>query len=166
MPFLGDSRALEGPGIIPAQDHRDGIAVDARAGRIAVRIVDLREDPLPRHVHDERLQGDIQGLCVWTLNDNARYARECVMWRHAWPAMVKPFGDAATEEPPATDSFPVFTGDAGGPSTPVGGSGGGSSGVAGEISADWRSSKANSGGWSPGALGFKGTVPGPSGWSV
>src|SRR5262245_62782023 len=100
MAKLGDSRTLEGPGLIPAQDHRRDIDVEKRAAHVAVRVVDQTEDFVRYHIDDEELRGDVQGLSVWALDDRNTAPRPCVMWRHAWPSMVEEFGDAYTEEPP------------------------------------------------------------------
>jgi hypothetical protein len=132
MPKLGDSRTMEGPGLIPAQDHRPDIDLEKRACQIAVRIVDQTEDFVRYHVDDEELRGYVHGLSVWGLDDSGSTSPQpCVMWRHAWPSMVEPFGDAYLEEPPPADAFPSF------PSTPGGGSAG----------------SLDRGGWSPGGGG-------------
>jgi len=114
--FLGDSRCMDGPGIVPAQDHRRDIELDVRSARVAVRIIDSRTDPLVRHIYEDGTQGDIQGLSMWALDGRNTVPRPCVMWRHAWPSMVEEFGDSLTEEPPPADAFPSF------PSTPSGSS--------------------------------------------
>lgn len=108
--FLGDSRTMEGPGLIPAQDHRPQIGADARALRIAVRIIDRRPaSDLAAHVQDEEIAGDIQGLAVWRQEGTRR---PMAVWRHAYPCVVLLRGSGI--DGPVTPS-----GDTGwGPTTP------------------------------------------------
>lgn len=129
MAFAGDSRAMDGPGLIPAQDHRR-IEVDARALRVAIRIIDRdsAEQGGALREHEE-LHGDVQGLFVWPA---AGQARPCAMWRHSFPCVVRPNGPTIEEITPRTIPAPyedaALTG---------GGYGGGGS-VAGDIAADSR----------------------------
>lgn len=160
MAKLGSSLTLEGPGIIPAQDHRPDIDIEKRACHVAARVIDMRDDFVRYHVDDEELRGDVQGLSVWTLDDRSTSPRPCVMWRHAWPSMVEGFGDAFTEEPPPADAFPSF------PETPGGGGGGGSdSWTPGNVTLDPRARPIfGIGGVPPGSQPIAGKPAIPPGW--
>ena len=109
MPFLGDSRNPSGPGILPAQDHRD-LETGGRAQIVAVRIIDTRVDEgIRRHVHEKDLAGDVHGTSVWELDDRTTSPRNTPMWRSSWPSEIDSFGDGDTEDTPPPDSFPDFT---------------------------------------------------------
>lgn len=132
---LGDSRTLEGPGLVPAQDHRR-VDVDVRAGLVAVRVVDRDSTANGGQLReDEELHGDVQGLFVWRpgAGEYGAAARPCAMWRHAFPCVVKPNGPTIEEITPSGIPEPyqdaAMTG---------GGLNGGGSGAAGEIGADSR----------------------------
>jgi hypothetical protein len=113
MAKLGSSLTLEGPGLVPAQDHRPDIDLEKRATIVAVRVIDQTEDFVRYHIDDEELRGYVHGLSVWGLDDRgATRPQPCVVWRHAWPSIIEEFGDADLEEPPPPDAFPSF------PSTP------------------------------------------------
>ncbi len=161
MSVLGDSRTKGGPGIIPAQDHRPDIQLEKRTCHVATRVVDLSDDFVRDHIDDSTLRGDVQGLSVWALDGSNTAPRPCVMWRHAWPAIVEEFGDGDLEEPPPADSFPSFPGTPGGdgtgPFTPGGGDGGW---IPGNVTADPRQGRSGAG------IPPVSQPVGPSGWAV
>lgn len=122
----GDSRALDGPGIIPAQDHRKGIDPDVRALQICARIMDRDKDGRDRE--DEAIHGDRQGISVWEQEGDRR---PMAAWREVRLCVVVGFdgytgsgaGDGG-DEPGA-----AFTGGyAGGGYDTGDGSGGGGGG--------------------------------------
>ncbi len=63
--FLGDSRSPSGPGLLPAQDFRTKLEVDALAGVICHRIVDDIDKPVMRWREEEQVHGLFRGLMVW-----------------------------------------------------------------------------------------------------
>jgi len=133
---VGDSRTLEGPGLVPAQDHRR-VDVDVRTGLVAVRVVDRDSTANGGQLReDEELHGDVQGLFVWRPNSDGYGAasRPCAMWRHAFPCVVMNNGPATDEVTPRTVPEPY----ADAAFTSGGGFGGGGSGAAGEIASDSR----------------------------
>lgn len=167
MPKLGDSRSMEGPGIVPAQDHRVNVRPSERSSHVATRVIDtMEEDGVRYHVDDRELRGDVQGCSVWEIDDKSTSPRACVMWRHAWPCVVREFGDGYTEDPPPPDSFPDFVG---GPSTPGSGSGGNDGTVGGP--GKWRRKQSGDWVWAPQPIGGSDQYSGPgtpsgyaSGW--
>lgn len=63
--FLGDSRSPSGPGLLPAQDFRVKPEVDALAGVICTRIVDMVDKPVVYYREEEEVHGPLRGLMVW-----------------------------------------------------------------------------------------------------
>lgn len=97
----GDSRNPSAAGILPAQDHSEGVSLEHRSGTLAWRVV----KPPTRFgeiQYDADTVGDVTG---WTLWETA--SRPIPGWRQAWPSIV-----------PAADSA-----DGGGSATTPGGGG-------------------------------------------
>lgn len=125
MSKLGVSDSLEGPGVVPAQDHRPDVEIDKLAAHVVCRILDVTDqDFVRKHVYDETLLGDERGLSVWELGDlpggyGNQGGRTAVMWRHAWGCATQEFGDGDIEDPPSPDPYlEVTPGGGDGPSTP------------------------------------------------
>lgn len=109
--FLGDSRSPSGGGLIPAQDFRGTVDVDARAGLVCVRITGRIDAPVMRWREEEAVHGPFRGLMAWM-----PYGTRSVLDTNPTPsAAVLASASGATSDAPALGAprwqaiFPVRT---------------------------------------------------------
>jgi hypothetical protein len=98
MAFIGDSRTMQGAGILPLQHHRIKTSavkfpLHHRAGLIATRIVDrkikVRGKDVGHWVYDERTPGDVLGGLFWDVKRGIGIdERPIPAWMFSAPVIV------------------------------------------------------------------------------